>query len=664
MSKYDSSFQAPRVKLLAAALSLALPAVCAVAAENPHANTAASGSFEMNRLSNLLAGYAIPAPKSSAPKRAPMTRAIANLADSGTGSLREALASAVDGDVIDLGKLHGRMLLSSPLETTAAVTIKGPGRDLLTLDGGGSGRVLQSAHSLTMSNVTIANGSISPATPTPAGGCILVSGTLNLSNATVTNCHAVGGYEAIGGGIAVLGVSAPPPIYFAPGKAVLSYVSVTHSTASAAVEAVAGGVYAGIAYLYNSTITGNGTYQATNTTNNSPIAAGGGVAALYTTSAGHYALNVVDSTISGNSVSASGGTYYDSVSKTYKPTYGTAAGGGVFGQSAYMTSATIDSNSLTANGPALGGGGIMGGTSQVILSSISQNTASAGQTTAGATFPSGGGGLINAGALTVTQSAVTGNHISAACFGCTLVGGGIGSITNKPVNVTGSTISGNSLTTTGPSAHPAGGGIGAPYKTGVSATIPSVTVTNSTISGNTLTGANAGKSTGAGVWVGGNLALNNSTVAFNVTDGVGGGITAGYSATTTYTTSFYSSIISNNTAAGNPNDVYSKAAAATPFTIGGSNDLVMTTPSANINLPGGTLSGDPLLQPLAFNGGPTKTHALGVGSPAIDAGAAPALLTTDQRGYIRSVGAAPDIGAYELDTDRIFTNGFEFNLLP
>jgi hypothetical protein len=42
---------------------------------------------------------------------------------------------------------------------------------------------------------------------------------------------------------------------------------------------------------------------------------------------------------------------------------------------------------------------------------------------------------------------------------------------------------------------------------------------------------------------------------------------------------------------------------------------------------------NPLLGPLANNGGPTDTHALLAGSPAIDTG--DSALTTDQRGFIR-----------------------------
>jgi hypothetical protein len=58
---------------------------------------------------------------------------------------------------------------------------------------------------------------------------------------------------------------------------------------------------------------------------------------------------------------------------------------------------------------------------------------------------------------------------------------------------------------------------------------------------------------------------------------------------------------------------------------------------------------DPMLGPLANNGGPTMTHALLEGSPAIDKGVAVEGITTDQRGFARQQGAAPDIGAFESE---------------
>jgi len=64
----------------------------------------------------------------------------------------------------------------------------------------------------------------------------------------------------------------------------------------------------------------------------------------------------------------------------------------------------------------------------------------------------------------------------------------------------------------------------------------------------------------------------------------------------------------------------------------------------------GTLLGDPLLDSLADNGGPTLTMALLSGSPAIDAGDDASCPLTDQRGYVRPAGAYCDLGAYEYNS--------------
>jgi hypothetical protein len=66
------------------------------------------------------------------------------------------------------------------------------------------------------------------------------------------------------------------------------------------------------------------------------------------------------------------------------------------------------------------------------------------------------------------------------------------------------------------------------------------------------------------------------------------------------------------------------------------------------SLPAGELSNsNPLLGPLAANGGPTATHALLPGSPAQDSGGTAGCPPTDQRGTSRPQGSACDIGAYE-----------------
>lgn len=69
--------------------------------------------------------------------------------------------------------------------------------------------------------------------------------------------------------------------------------------------------------------------------------------------------------------------------------------------------------------------------------------------------------------------------------------------------------------------------------------------------------------------------------------------------------------------------------------------------------PGNIFYQDAYLEPLANNGGPTKTHALSVSSPAIDAGINAALAPFDQRGngYPRTVNGQTDMGAFEYNPD-------------
>jgi hypothetical protein len=85
--------------------------------------------------------------------------------------------------------------------------------------------------------------------------------------------------------------------------------------------------------------------------------------------------------------------------------------------------------------------------------------------------------------------------------------------------------------------------------------------------------------------------------------------------------------------------------AAATITSGGSN--VINDGRATPNGTTDQSNTNALLGPLADNGGPTLTHALLAGSPAIDAavGVCPA---TDQRGVARPQGDGCDAGAFEL----------------
>ncbi len=68
--------------------------------------------------------------------------------------------------------------------------------------------------------------------------------------------------------------------------------------------------------------------------------------------------------------------------------------------------------------------------------------------------------------------------------------------------------------------------------------------------------------------------------------------------------------------------------------------------TCNLTATGDITNTDPLLGPLQNNGGPTETHALLGGSPAINT-SSPACPATDQRGVFRSDGLC-DTGAYEF----------------
>ena len=174
--------------------------------------------------------------------------------------------------------------------------------------------------------------------------------------------------------------------------------------------------------------------------------------------------------------------------------------------------------------------------------------------------------------------------------------------------------------------------------------LSSVTITN----GDTT-------SSGGGIFNRGTLTLTNSTVSGNTADGAGGGISNSGEATLTNST------VSGNAAAFDSGGILHLDG---PLTLKNSiiagnsapdcDGLAVTSLGNNIdgdstcNLagPDDQPGVDPLLGPLADNGGPTQTQALLAGSPAINAGDDTAALAIDQRGFPR-VGVS-DIGAFEF----------------
>src|SRR5919106_4696784 len=127
---------------------------------------------------------------------------VTNTADSGDGSLRQAIldADATDGpDDIDATGAAGTINLQSPLPSlTEAVDIAGPGADQLTVrrDAGGEYRIFDIASGVVVdiSGLTIADGGVSG-----DGGGLYNAGTLTVQNSAITGNHAAGS----GGGIYV-----------------------------------------------------------------------------------------------------------------------------------------------------------------------------------------------------------------------------------------------------------------------------------------------------------------------------------------------------------------------------------------------------------------------------------------------------------------------------
>jgi predicted outer membrane repeat protein len=291
---------------------------------------------------------------------------------------------------------------------------------------------------------------------------------------------------------------------------------------------------------------------------------------------------------------------------------------------------TVTNCRIEDNTSDTGGGGIYAGGSITLTGSV----------VAGNTAMTGGGASLSVNAV-ITDSTFSGNTSAGNGGGIALVGYG---------SIHRSTISGNH-------AHSEGGGI---YSVTSASPPYQLFIVNSTISGNGSDGAGGGFKNAAG---GANLF--NVTIAGNTantdragSDGFGGGVANAANATL----AFANSMIANNSA----------LVSGSLFTV--LNDCTGTIASLGFNIvtyASCTVDGNystvaVQFGPLGYNGGPTQTLPLLAGTGGIDAGNPAgctddlgASLDTDQRGRPRPVGAACDLGAYEVQPDSIFDNGFD-----
>jgi parallel beta-helix repeat protein len=268
----------------------------------------------------------------------------------------------------------------------------------------------------------------------------------------------------------------------------------------------------------------------------------------------------------------------------------------------------IQNSVFSGNVSTSKGGAIFnyGGPLTILSSTFTGNQASTG----GAIF-------MYSGALAIQSSTFSGNVATGN-------GGAIYLYHSGALTITDSTLSGNQ-------AAGNGGALNF-YSAGAS------TITNSTISGNSSTGSG-----GAIFLYDQSLTVNNSTITGNSATARGG---AFYLATETAT----NTLTLNSTIVANSIDVTGTRDIAGSGTVNATRSLIFN-PAGSIN---GTnvaniTNQNPLLGPLANNGGPTLTHALLGGSPAINAGSNTLALPFDQRGtpFLRSSGLT-DIGSFEV----------------
>jgi hypothetical protein len=569
---------------------------------------------------------------------------VGNCDDAGPGRPRGTVAAAASGDTVDLSGLScGTITLSSGAIVVGAadLTLTGPGRQQLTISGGDTDRVFDHAGTgtLSLSGLTVTHGF-----GLEGGGCVRSAGNLVLDGVTVSACAAGTPDTAgvAGGGASVAVDATLTDVDFLDNTAdgnlrvrggALAAGGSLHATGSrfthnrAHSHDVAGGspfqniVEGGAihvlvdAELVGSTISGNtaqsDTYEVF----------GGGLAVGSNPDSATGSLDLLNSEVSGNTVMSG--------CPVCAPQGGGIAAVGI----TRLRQTVVSDNTVGSAGSYGGAGGLRvfdAASAEIVQSTISGNHAD-----------SAGGGLIgpSQGYLTIDASLITDNF--AGNQGGTNEGGGGVLCFSCTIQLSSSTVSGNT-------AEANGGGIGilfGEYAPGTS------TVIDSTVSGN------VGNEGGGFMLDGGRAQFGNSTIAFNQASERGAGISGSEYA---YEIDLQSSIVAGNTTGADANNVW-----AYPDTVSGANNLVPNAPGLPAAMPADTLTGDPLLLPLADNGGATPTHALGKGSPALDAGNNAVGLVFDQRGdgFPREVGAAADIGAFEQQAagpdDTIFADGFD-----
>ncbi len=423
-----------------------------------------------------------------------------------------------------------------------------------------------------------------------------------------------------------------------------------------------GGVASGgTLFVFDSVITGN---RAGDGGDSTPYSGQGTVPGPGGLGGGLY--NTGNMTVTGTRIQRNaGGTGGDAIQPVSGAPAFNGGGGGGGGGIANAADAYVGSSTISGN---VGGSGGRGGDACV------PNSPTLGPAGQGGTGGFGAGILMNAGgshSIAIVDDVIRGNaggrggrggdgsqsYVPTSPGGLGGPGGyggyGGGLYTNAFMTVTGTTVAGNA---TGIAGSGGAGGPGTPngppgpsYLAGAGGGAY-VTTNGGFIAVNSTFSANRAGDSGGAIVSTASATLNSVTVTRNVAnaDGlVGGGGGGIYHAGGTFTVQ--NTIVSGN-AVLTPGGIGPDCAGA--FSSAGYN--LVTNDGTCTGLTGGTdINGrSARLGPLQNNGGPTPTHALLRGSPAINAGdpATPGsthCATTDQRGRDRIPRQPCDIGAFE-----------------
>ena len=306
------------------------------------------------------------------------------------------------------------------------------------------------------------------------------------------------------------------------------------------------------------------------------------------------------------------------------------SGGGILSEDAALTV----SNCIVSDNSASYGGGISHGASNArIATLIVTNSTLSGNSGlhGGAIFNGTGGGYAE---LTITNGTISDNSAD--------YGGGIYSTSTGSSQGGSSRVTLSCSTVKGNLAAVGGGGI---YNTSTRPNSASLSVENSTISGNSAKGNGGGiYNVAAGTFAGASVALTNSTLSDNLATGNAGGIynksQGGFAQLVLGSTILNAGISGEN--------IFNDAGTV----ISHGYNLASDDGGGVLIGLGDQINTDPLLGPLQKNGGPTFTHALLVGSPAINSGdpsfTPPPVFDQRGPGYDRVVNGRIDIGSFEV----------------